>query len=201
MKKILFLGYNEHETRLINGIKTHNSTWKIKQTEKKIILKEIQDIDIIICFGYRNIINKEIISNFKKPIINLHLSYLPFNRGAHPNFWSFVDYTPSGVSIHKMDQGIDTGEIIYQKKINFDLNKNKKILTFVSTYSSLFIEIENLFIKNIDGLINNKFKSYSQNQNSTYHNKKDLPNLLKKWDQNIYETVLEYNRLYKKNEK
>jgi len=199
MKKILFLGYNERETRLINRIKTHNSTWKIKQTEKKIILKEIQDVSVIICFGYRNIINNEIISNFKRPIINLHLSYLPFNRGAHPNFWSFIDNTPSGVSIYRVKKGIDTGEIIYQKKINF--NKKKNTLTFASTYSSLFTEIENLFIKNIDGLINNKLKSYPQTKNSTYHNKKDLPNLLKNWDQNIYETVLEYNRLYKKNEK
>ena len=49
------------------------------------------------------------------------MSYLPFNRGAHPNFWSFVDNTPSGVSIVEIDKGIDTGPVIYKKKIKFDL--------------------------------------------------------------------------------
>ena len=62
-------------------------------------------------------------------------------------------------------------------------------------------EIENLFMKNIDELINNKFNSYAQIGNGSYHSKKDLPKLLKNWNQNIYETVIENNRLYKKNEK
>ena len=56
-------------------------------------------------------------------------------------------------------------------------------------------------MKNIDELINNKFSSYAQIGNGSYHSKKDLPKLLKNWNQNIYETVIENNRLYKKNEK
>jgi methionyl-tRNA formyltransferase len=62
------------------------------------------------------------------------LSYLPFNRGAHPNFWSFIEKTQAGVSIHKINKGIDTGNIILRKKINIfstllskdGLNKNSK---------------------------------------------------------------------------
>ena len=198
MKKILFLGYDKDKTQLIEQIQTHNNHWKVKQTSKKITLGEIKDLDLIISFGYRDIINNEIISHFKKPIINLHLS---FNKGAHPNFWSFIDYTPSGISIHEIDGGIDTGKIIYQKKIDFDLTNNKKKLNFYNTYSILFKEIENLFMKNIDELINNKFNSYAQIGNGSYHSKKDLPKLLKNWNQNIYETVIENNRMYKKNEK
>ncbi len=30
----------------------------------------------------------------KKSIINLHISYLPWNKGAYPNVWSFIDETP-----------------------------------------------------------------------------------------------------------
>ena len=52
------------------------------------------------------------------------MSYLPYNRGAHPNFWSFVNNTVKGVTIHEIDQGIDTGKIILQKSIKFDLKKN-----------------------------------------------------------------------------
>ena len=43
----------------------------------------------------------------KRPIVNLHISYLPFNRGSHPNYWSFVENTPKGVSIHEIDEQIE----------------------------------------------------------------------------------------------
>jgi methionyl-tRNA formyltransferase len=55
--------------------------------------------DFILSFGLRKIISENIIKKLKKPIFNIHLSYLPFNRGAHPNFWSFIENTPAGVSI------------------------------------------------------------------------------------------------------
>lgn len=79
------------------------------------------------------------------PIINLHISYLPGNRGAHPNFWSFYDETPSRVSIHLIDTGIDTGPILFQKYVDF--NQDEK--AFSQTYKKLVIEIEKLFIENI----------------------------------------------------
>tara|TARA_B110000114_G_scaffold175747_1_gene205618 strand:- start:930 stop:1169 length:240 start_codon:yes stop_codon:yes gene_type:complete len=74
-------------------------------------------------------------------ILNLHISYLPFNKGTHPNFWSFAENTPSGVTIHKINKKIDSGNIIYQKILDFELNKNKKKLTFKDTYSVLISEI------------------------------------------------------------
>ena len=52
------------------------------------------------------------------PIVNLHKAYLPYNKGAHPNFWSFAENTPSGITIHVIDSGIDTGNIIYRKFID-----------------------------------------------------------------------------------
>ena len=74
------------------------------------------------------------------------MSYLPFNRGAHSNFWSFIENTPAGVSIHKIDKGIDTGNIIFRKKINFDINLDK-FSSFKKTYNYLFLEAEQLFKK------------------------------------------------------
>jgi methionyl-tRNA formyltransferase len=46
--------------------------------------------------------------------LNLHPSYLPFNRGKHPNFWCLADGTPCGVSLHFIDEGIDTGAVAAQ---------------------------------------------------------------------------------------
>ncbi len=46
-------------------------------------------IDFIVIYGYRNIIKKPIIDQLKGRIVNLHISLLPWNRGADPNIWSF----------------------------------------------------------------------------------------------------------------
>jgi methionyl-tRNA formyltransferase len=49
--------------------------------------------------------------------VNLHPGYLPFNRGAYPNVWSIVERTPAGATLHHVDDGIDTGDIVAQEKI------------------------------------------------------------------------------------
>ncbi len=49
--------------------------------------------------------------------LNFHPSYLPFNRGKHPNFWCLVDETPAGATLHYIDEGIDTGDIVAQKRL------------------------------------------------------------------------------------
>ncbi len=139
--KVLFLGYTAEKTSLIFDIV--NLGHEVWHTSEKII--STKGFDFVISFGYKHILSKELLLNTAAPIINLHISYLPWNRGAHPNFWSFYDETPSGVTIHLVDEGIDTGPIIYQKKVNLDrFNK-----TFTETYNILITEIESLFRKNI----------------------------------------------------
>jgi methionyl-tRNA formyltransferase len=112
------------------------------------------------------------------------LSYLPFNRGAHPNFWSFIENTQAGVSIHKINKGIDTGNIILRKKINFNINLNK-FSTFKKTYNYLFLEAEQLFKMNFNKIYNKKFKIILNNRKGTFHYKKELPKWMKNWNMNI----------------
>ncbi len=192
MKKILFLGYSQKETKIIDKLK-ENKNYQIFSTKNKIKLKNLDNINSIVSFGYRHIISEEILKK-KKNIINLHISYLPYNKGAHPNFWSFAENTPSGVTIHKINKEIDTGNIIYQKLLDFDLNKNRRKLTFKKTYSTLISEIENLFIINSKNLLNYEYDEFDQIGIGTYHNSNELPLILKSWDQNIFNTVNKYNR-------
>jgi methionyl-tRNA formyltransferase len=51
--------------------------------------------------------------------LNLHISLLPLNRGAHPAAWAIREGTKHGVTIHKIDSGLDTGEIVYQEEIDY----------------------------------------------------------------------------------
>ncbi len=50
--------------------------------------------------------------------LNVHPSLLPANRGPDPLFWTFHDgHHETGVTIHRMDEGLDTGPIVAQEKI------------------------------------------------------------------------------------
>jgi len=181
-KKCLFLGYKKNQTSLINFLKKKN--FIIKNYQKIPPFKVFKQSDFILSFGFRKIITENILKKLKKPIFNIHLSYLPFNRGAHPNFWSFIENTPAGVSIHKIDKGIDTGNIILRKKISFNINLNK-FSTFKKTYNYLFLEAEQLFKKNFNKIYNKKYKKKINNKKGTFHYKKDLPKWMKNWNMNI----------------
>lgn len=73
------------------------------------------DIGVSALFGY--ILRADLLNLFPQGCVNLHPSLLPYNRGAYPNVWSIIDSTPAGVTLHYMDEGIDTGDLIAQQKV------------------------------------------------------------------------------------
>ena len=77
------------------------------------------DIGLSVLFDY--ILKPEFLSIFPQGVVNLHPAYLPYNRGQYPNVWSIIEGTPSGVTLHYMDEGIDTGAIIAQKKVPVEM--------------------------------------------------------------------------------
>lgn len=181
--KILFLGYNQERTSLIDFLK--DKGYEVFHYQDKINLEFCLDFDYIISYGYRYIIKKDIINHFKNKIINLHISYLPYNKGSHPNFWSFLKNTPKGVTIHFIDEGIDTGDILLQKKVNFTFEED----TFTKTYNKLNYEIENLFTENYQKLLENKILPTKQINEGNIHYVKDLKQyehlLSQGWDTKI----------------
>ena len=185
MLNILFLGYDEHETSLIKQLRKKGC--KLTHENKKIC--DANDFDLVISFGYRYIINKKILDKTSAPFINLHMSYLPWNKGAHPNFWSFYESTPSGVTIHLIDSGIDTGPIIFQKCINFEENEE----TFQDTYNKLKKELEKLFIENMDIILSLNFPINKQISKGSFHRKEDLPSEFRGWHTKIKDEI---NRLH-----
>lgn len=73
------------------------------------------DMAVSVLFGY--ILRTEFLAIFPRGCINLHPALLPHNRGAFPNVWSIVNRTPAGVTLHYVDQGIDTGDLVAQKEV------------------------------------------------------------------------------------
>ena len=63
--------------------------------------------------GINYIIGKEILHIM--PVLNIHPSALPFNRGSHQAFWGIMNSTEHGATLHWMEEGLDSGAIIAQK--------------------------------------------------------------------------------------
>ena len=90
------------------------------ETEIMKTLKSYE-VELIVLAGYMRFIGKVLLSNYPNRIINLHPAYLPAFPGAHSiqdAFEAKVSYT--GVTVHYVDEGVDTGEIIHQEKIMID---------------------------------------------------------------------------------
>jgi methionyl-tRNA formyltransferase len=180
-KKILFLGYNQSQTKLIDALVANNCS--VDHTEEKF--EAIKGYDCVVSYGYRHILKQNMIDGLDCPIFNLHISYLPYNRGAHPNFWSFYDNTPSGVTIHLIDSGVDTGQIVKQKYVNFQETDD----TFVKTYSALTENIENLFLEFLPLLLTDTWTAKKQRGIGTHHYARDLPTNFSGWNSVITEEL------------
>ena len=189
-KKIIFLGYRSNKTNLIKFLRNKKNIVR-EFGNKNIYKKNIKDSDLIISFGYRKIIKEKILKISKRPILNLHISYLPYNRGSHPNFWSFIMNTPKGVTIHEIDRKIDMGNIVFRKKIFFKKNLD---LTFKETHKILIREIEKLFTKNYKKLIDGSYKTKKSLSKGTFHKSSELPKNLKSWNIKISDYIKNYTK-------
>jgi len=152
---------NVPANRIFDGSRVNNA----KTIERLKALKP--DIGISAFFGY--ILKSSLIEVFPKGCFNVHPAYLPFNRGANPNVWSIIDNTPAGVTIHKIDEGVDTGHIVSQKRIALGINDTGK-----SLYRKLEQESVRHFEQVWPSLRSQSYKLKAQNNKGTYHKLKDL---------------------------
>ncbi len=82
----------------------------------KLIRKQKPDLVISVLFS--QILKEPVIRIPKLGVINVHPAYLPDYKGISPIFWSIVNKEKySGISVHYINKGIDTGEIIKRKKV------------------------------------------------------------------------------------
>lgn len=132
-------------------------------------LNIVQEADWLVSYGYRFLIRQEILAKFEQQAINLHISLLPWNRGADPNLWSFLEDTPKGVTIHRIDKTIDTGDVIAQKEVLF-LDKQE---TLRSTYEKLAREVEELFFSIWNPLKQGSISSFPQQPGGSFHRSSD----------------------------
>ncbi len=136
----LFLGPTD--SALLDWLR--HSEPRVVQTEAEIDREFVAEngVAFLVSYGYRHILQAPVLEMLPDRAVNLHISLLPWNRGADPNLWSFVEDTPKGVTIHYLDGGIDSGDIIAQREIAFPDIDNE---TLTTTYQRLNSEIQALF--------------------------------------------------------
>lgn len=80
-------------------------------------LQQLGPIDLGFLLWWPKIVPESILVSTRQGFINTHPSLLPHNRGKHYNFWALVEQSPFGVSLHWVDRGIDSGDIVCQRPI------------------------------------------------------------------------------------
>lgn len=116
---------------------------KVEQPEKIKgnieLISELESLkpDCIVVSAYGRILPKEILNIPKLGCINIHASLLPKYRGAAPIQWSILngeEYT--GVSIMKMEEGLDTGPVYVMEKTPILEKNNEDLFTELSEIGS-----------------------------------------------------------------
>jgi methionyl-tRNA formyltransferase len=124
---------------------------------------------------YGHILKQAVLNVFPHGIANLHTSFLPYGRGAHPNAWAIAAREPAGVSLHLIDAGIDTGPILAQRRVEVHPTDTAKDL-----YQRLMLEAERLMRTAVPDWLHGRLKPVQQSAASTQaHKVSDLDRLLR----------------------
>lgn len=129
------------------------------------------DYGISALFGH--VLPQAILENIECEIINLHPSPLPIGRGANPIPWSIIGQHKQGITIHIIDSGLDTGEILSQKEFSTDIGMNSGEIYDLAT-NLLLKELENIFPSWINKSIEGTKQS---NYSSPPHKSRELENM------------------------
>lgn len=122
------------ENAKIMGIKTHSFTpksYKNKaafETEITTLLKDL-NVELIVLAGYMRIIGDTLLKEYPNRIINIHPSLLPNYKGLDAIGQALSDNaTVTGVTVHYVDEGMDTGSIIEQESLEIYNNESREHL-------------------------------------------------------------------------
>ncbi len=100
----------------------------IYDSMENVISRISEDTELGVLAWWPKIISGPLLEMPLKGFINTHPSLLPHNRGKHYNFWALVEGAPFGVTLHRVDSGIDTGPVVAQRELSYDWSDNGETL-------------------------------------------------------------------------
>lgn len=109
--------------------------------------------DIIVCAYFNQILKKGVCEIPKLNCVNIHLALSQKYRGLNSYFWVLVNNeTESGVTLHEIDEGIDTGKVIAQRTVKIEDSD-----TAIGLFIKLAQEGAELFLSSLNDIAQGKF--------------------------------------------
>lgn len=122
---------DKEDAYAIERAKNHGIEWKYfnpknypdKESYETDILHDLKEksVDLIVLAGYMRFIGSVLLEAYPNKIMNLHPAYLPEFPGAHGIQDAYeAKVSQTGVTVHFVDAGVDTGPIIRQERVPID---------------------------------------------------------------------------------
>ena len=155
--------YNSEDKILRNYAKSNNIDYlKYKNINAEEFISNIAkyNCDLFVSMSFNQIFKTQIINLPKYKAINCHAGKLPFYRGRNVLNWALInDEKEFGITVHFIDEGIDTGDIILQKTFKITDQDNYKSLLNIA-----YTECANILYDVILLFKKGNVKSYKQNE-------------------------------------
>lgn len=143
----LSLVVTTHKNEIYRAVEERGISVYLFDSEDGVLSNLKENTDLGILAWWPKILKNPLLESPRLGFVNTHPSLLPYNRGKHYNFWALVEQAPFGVTLHRVDSGIDTGDIVSQQEIPYDWCDNGETLylkaqaamisLFIQTYPSL----------------------------------------------------------------
>lgn len=175
MVDIVFLGKHSVGETVYEWLCDQEDTNVLAMLTRKEQLTVIQDLNpqLIISGGFEYIVPKSVLEVPERGVVNMHGSYLPYNRGSNTNVWPIIEDTPAGVSLHYMSPKLDNGPLIDRRKVEKRVDDTAKDLlnrieqAAVEQFKKVWPDIQ-------DDSIN---LTPQDPESGTYHSKSDFVDL------------------------
>jgi methionyl-tRNA formyltransferase len=121
-----------------------------------------------------HIISRDVISEVEGRAFNTHPSLLPLHRGWQPIFFSILEKTDVGVSVHQIDPGLDTGPLLGQMKVDIFIED-----TLASVHAKCRIAIMSILAQSWQSVLNDSANLEVQKGIDCFHTKKEFDKVFK----------------------
>lgn len=155
------INYIEEVERVLDvrNIHTRIVIWEDKKVQLEKIYSKLESPTHGVSALFGHVLPGELISKFTEGVLNLHPSLLPVGRGANPISWSIVNQQAQGVTLHLIDQNLDTGDIIFQKQITTNIG-----MSAGDVYGLAMAELFDAFTKYFPSWIRGELVAFPQGE-------------------------------------
>jgi methionyl-tRNA formyltransferase len=121
-------GFRKGEMIRVPSVNSHQCIAQLQRLQPRAVL----------VVGTR-IIEAKVLRTITAPFINYHAGITPKYRGVHGGYWANVESDPGnfGVTVHLVDEGIDTGDVLYQARLTSTAKDNFSTYPYLQLAAAL----------------------------------------------------------------